>query len=73
MAIREMSLDVLRRTADVMGPSSAAAMALKDRERRLGLGEDVAIYFDPRTSTILVGQRFTPVSPPSPEPVETEP
>ncbi len=41
--------NIVRRVAEIMGPSSAAAKAIRDFELRQQAGEDVAFYHEPRT------------------------
>lgn len=41
---KEVSPDTLRRVAGIIGPSSAAAAALTDLERRTAEGEDARCY-----------------------------
>lgn len=42
--IEPMSRDVIERIARIVGPSSAAAQALAELDRRLALKQNVAIY-----------------------------
>jgi hypothetical protein len=46
--------DELRKAAWIIGPSGAAAAALRDAEKRREAGEDVAFYRT-RSNCILVG------------------
>lgn len=46
--------DELRRAAWIIGPSGAAAAALRDAEKRRAAGENVAFYRT-RSNCILVG------------------
>jgi hypothetical protein len=46
---------VLKRTALILGESSAAAKAIVERDRRRAAGEDVICVLDPNSNSILVG------------------
>jgi nitrogenase molybdenum-iron protein alpha/beta subunit len=49
--------DFLRRVAEILGNSSAAAKAIAERERRRNLGEDAVIYWVRDKGVIYVGPR----------------
>jgi len=51
-------IDIARRCAEILGPSSASSMALCELKRRLALGEDVAMF--QAGNNILVGPRTIP-------------
>ena len=54
-----ISEEVVKGTADICGPHSAAARAIKDAEERRAAGEEVA-FFRERGSIIVIGvQRAT--------------
>ena len=55
MEVIEADEAVIRRTASIMGPSSASARAIEDLETRRTKGEDAVIY--QRGSVLLVGPR----------------
>ena len=55
MEVVEADEDVVRRTATIMGPSSASARAIEDLEARRAAGEEPVIY--QRGSVLLVGPR----------------
>ncbi|WP_298847421.1 hypothetical protein [uncultured Salinicola sp.] len=55
MEVVEADEEVVRRTATIMGPSSASARAIKDLEARRAAGEEPVIY--QRGSILLVGPR----------------
>ena len=55
----DFDLDVARRVAGIIGPQSAAAEALADRDRRIAAGEDPVIictqkswHVIPRATTV---------------------
>jgi hypothetical protein len=50
----------LERTAAIIGPSSAAAKAIADFDRRVTEGEDPEFYWSRTEEMLLVGPRFTP-------------
>ena len=49
MAMELVTEEIVRRVAKIMGPSSAAAKAIRDFEDRQEAGENVAFYHEPRT------------------------
>ena len=51
--LTELSEEVVRKLAYIVGPSSAAALAIADFERRKAAGEQVAFYQE--GNAILVG------------------
>ena len=59
--IVEAHEETIRRTAKILGPSSAAAKAVADLEARRASSEDAVIY--QRGAFLLVGPRIVPDSP----------
>ena len=49
MAMEPIKEAVVRRVAEIMGPSSAAARAVRDFEDRQANGENVGFYHESRT------------------------
>lgn len=58
--VEEASDDFLKRTADILGCSSAAAQALAERDRRRAAGEDAVVLWDRDSGVLLVGPRPDP-------------
>lgn len=52
---------MLQRTANIIGPLSAAAQAMKERDRRKALGEDVVVLLDNDRHMFLVGPPPSPL------------
>lgn len=54
----EYSDDDLLRIAHIIGPTSAASMAMAERDRRRASGEDAVVYRDANRGVLLVGPRI---------------
>ena len=53
--MQPISDDTLQKVAAIIGTSSAADLALAERERRRALGENVGIFLDRGRGVIFVG------------------
>lgn len=58
--VQAITEQAVQRTAHILGPQSAAALALADAERRRREGQQVAFYR--RGNAILVGPPATPAA-----------
>lgn len=61
--LHEVDENAIRRTANIVGPSSASARALADLDERRAAGEDAALFLT-HSSSIVVGPRI-PMIPPT--------
>lgn len=64
--VTEVEDDFLLQVARIMGSSSAAEAALKERDRRRNLGEDAVIYWNRDRGILFVGPPIVEAEVPPP-------